>query len=41
MVADWLLVAAVIVLLIAVYWMVQNLIDNMLDFWRSHRDDST
>lgn len=41
MVADWLLVAGVIVLVIAVSWAVQDFIDTLIDYWRSYRDDST
>jgi hypothetical protein len=38
-VGDWLVIASVIVLLIAVYWAVGNFIDNCLDFWRTRKDD--
>lgn len=38
MIADWLLIAGVIALLIASYWAVGSFIDNMLDYWRN-RDE--
>jgi hypothetical protein len=38
--ADWLTIIAVIALVIAVYWAVGNMIDGLLDFWRSRKDDA-
>jgi hypothetical protein len=37
--ADWLVIGGVIVLVIAVYWVVGNFVDNLLDYWRSRKDD--
>jgi hypothetical protein len=39
MVADWLLIAAVVVLVIAIYFVVASFIDSLIDYWRSYRDN--
>lgn len=38
-IGDWVLVAAVIALLFAVYLAVQSFIDSLIDYWRSYRDN--
>ena len=40
MVADWLAVAAVVVLVYAIYFIISHTIDSLIDFWRSYRNDS-
>ena len=39
-VIDWVLIVGVIALVIAVYWMIGKIIDNMLSFWRAHKEDA-
>ena len=39
LVADWTLIGGVIVLVIAVYWMIGQIIDACLGVWRDGVDD--
>jgi hypothetical protein len=40
-VADWLLIAAVVALVIVLWFVIQGFIDSLLDYWRSYRDHGT
>lgn len=39
LVIDWVLIVSVIALLIAVYWAIGQFIDNLMDYWRTRKDD--
>jgi hypothetical protein len=39
-VIDWVLIVGVIALVIAVYWVIGRFIDNLLSFWRAHKEDA-